>query len=385
MLEKINQAFSQGHQHQGFALLKEYVENHPNDQQQSYRLAVISEQLGTKEETEQAYVHCLKVASANVLSYLYAGCFWLNSGDIERGISILSLGHDLDANLINLQFNTSVAYETRARSHHADQVLRKHFTELHQKAVASFQSVENVSSAIWPQTHIESFDYKSSEQKPHLFYLPALKAQPYWPEVEQKWQSKVNEYFSKIKAEFLTITHDIKTLGEPYLHNVNLGPDFEQLVDSDNWTALHLFKNGLANEALISKLPNTKEFIETLPLYGLTESPFEVFFSVLKADQHIAPHFGLSNHSLTVHLPIIVPGDGHLTVAGKNQTWQEGKLVVFDDSFIHEAKNSSQQDRVVLIFSMWHPELTEQERLAIQESFKVRTQWLESRHHYLTV
>jgi aspartyl/asparaginyl beta-hydroxylase (cupin superfamily) len=36
--------------------------------------------------------------------------------------------------------------------------------------------------------------------------------------------------------------------------------------------------------------------------------------------------------------------------------------MIFDDTIEHEAWNDSQEDRVVLIFDIWRPELSERER-----------------------
>lgn len=108
-----------------------------------------------------------------------------------------------------------------------------------------------------------------------------------------------------------------------------------------------------------------------------------MFFSLLKAGQHIQPHFGQSNHSLTVHLPIIVPKGGYLTVANEIRAWQKGKVIIFDDSYIHEAINPSEEDRVVMIFSIWHPDLSIEEQRSILASFQARSQWLEARSQHL--
>ena len=89
-------------------------------------------------------------------------------------------------------------------------------------------------------------------------------------------------------------------------------------------------------------------------------------FSVLRPGTHIPPHTGVINGRLTVHLPLIVPPDcGALAVAGQAQPWQEGHCLVFDDSYVHEAWNKSAQTRVVLIFDVWNPALTEAEREAL--------------------
>ena len=41
---------------------------------------------------------------------------------------------------------------------------------------------------------------------------------------------------------------------------------------------------------------------------------------------------------------------------------EAGKLLVFDDTVEHEAWNSGSEDRIVLIFDIWRPELSEAER-----------------------
>jgi aspartate beta-hydroxylase len=49
-------------------------------------------------------------------------------------------------------------------------------------------------------------------------------------------------------------------------------------------------------------------------------------------------------------------------VAGQTVSLQEGRAVLFDDSFLHEAANSSASEpRVVLIVDVWHPDLSDEE------------------------
>jgi aspartate beta-hydroxylase len=67
------------------------------------------------------------------------------------------------------------------------------------------------------------------------------------------------------------------------------------------------------------------------------------------------------------HLPLIVPGDCALNVGGESHVWQEGRIVVFDDTYEHEAWNRSSEPRVVLIFDVWNPHLTEVERSAVAD------------------
>jgi aspartate beta-hydroxylase len=62
-----------------------------------------------------------------------------------------------------------------------------------------------------------------------------------------------------------------------------------------------------------------------------------------------------------------VPEDCALKVGGEIHVWREGRAVVFDDTYEHEAWNRSTETRVVLIFDMWNPHLTEAEQAAVTD------------------
>lgn len=384
MIDEINKLFSQNENQKALSLLREYVEHNSADAEQCYRLAVIEEQIGESKLAALAYDKALKIAPKNPIVYLYAGCFFLNIDQVDKGLSILSLGQDLDGRITMVHASEKTAYETRQRSYQADMALRNHFTHLHNQTVNNRRDMSNLQSSVWPQTHNAQMSYRFENQRPHLFYLPALKAKPIWNDDEFAWFDIIADKFSLLKEEFQLVKDIYDRKHSPYLDERYKIDGFEQLVGKDNWSALHLYKDGVPDNEVLAALPETANLLEQLPLYCLNDYPFEVFYSVLKGNQHIKPHFGLSNHSLTVHLPLIVPGNGYLRVAEKTHVWEEGKLVVFDDSFDHEAKNSSEKDRVVLIFSVWHPDLTEAEQDAIRKSFSVRQQWHENRNDYLS-
>jgi len=59
-----------------------------------------------------------------------------------------------------------------------------------------------------------------------------------------------------------------------------------------------------------------------------------------------------------------------LRVGNQTRDVVEGEMMIFDDSIEHEARNSSNQQRVVLIFDIWRPEITEQERTMLCSIFE---------------
>ncbi|MGF1461700.1 MAG: aspartyl/asparaginyl beta-hydroxylase domain-containing protein, partial [Maricaulaceae bacterium] len=101
-------------------------------------------------------------------------------------------------------------------------------------------------------------------------------------------------------------------------------------------------------------------------LPGLAPS---VLLSRIKRRMHISPQRGLTNARLLCHAPLVIPENCWIRVGNQVRTWTPGELLIFDDSVEHEAKNDSSETRLVLIFDIWRPELTEEERNFVRHLF----------------
>jgi len=89
------------------------------------------------------------------------------------------------------------------------------------------------------------------------------------------------------------------------------------------------------------------------------------YFSIMGPRTHVAPHCGFINARVRCHLALVVPDGGHMRVGSESRAWVEGKALLFDDSFEHEVWNDSPSGRVVLLFDVWHPDLTAVEKRAL--------------------
>lgn len=78
-------------------------------------------------------------------------------------------------------------------------------------------------------------------------------------------------------------------------------------------------------------------------------------FSYLPPHTHIKPHKGFSKMVIRVHLGLVIPDGCALRVGNITKKWEEGKLLIFDDSFEHEAWNESDKDRFVLMLDIPNP------------------------------
>jgi len=80
-------------------------------------------------------------------------------------------------------------------------------------------------------------------------------------------------------------------------------------------------------------------------------------YSYMNPHTHVLPHKGYSRMVLRCHIPLIVPDEElcALRVGDQIKHWKEGELIIFDDSFEHEAWNKSDNRRVVLMFDIPNP------------------------------
>lgn len=152
--------------------------------------------------------------------------------------------------------------------------------------------------------------------------------------------------FSMIKGELLALLE--KNKENQWLET------FPHYVDSDKtkaWKVFSFIFFGMKFPNNAALCPKTAELIYSIP------DIISCDYSFMKPNTHIQPHKGYSRMVLRCHLPLIVPAGHHcsLRVGDETREWEEGKLMIFDDSFEHEAWNKSDKDRVVLMFDIPNP------------------------------
>jgi len=201
-------------------------------------------------------------------------------------------------------------------------------------------------------------------QKPHAFYLPDMPYRPFYPNEELPWVKEVEAATDAIEAELSAFLATRAQAFAPYIHGgLELpGQTPDTLRDHDNWTAAFLIRDGVEDSEWSAACPTVSALMDTLPLTAIKGFSPSVLFSKLQPGARIDPHTGLLNCRLICHLPLVVPAGCGLRVGDDRRDVVRGEVWAFDDSINHEAWNNSADDRIVLIFDVWHPDLTEQER-----------------------
>ena len=93
---------------------------------------------------------------------------------------------------------------------------------------------------------------------------------------------------------------------------------------------------------------------------------------MLKAGAHIPPHTGVTNTRAIIHLPLVVPPGCEFRVGGETRAWREVEAFAVDDTIEHEADDRSEKSRLVLIFDVWKPHLSDRGLAVVTEFYALQ-------------
>jgi len=184
-----------------------------------------------------------------------------------------------------------------------------------------------------------------------------LRSRNFWDTSLFPWVKTLEDNYAIIKKEML----ENKQHFQPYRiieNNKYLkigGVDYcDSMSKKPGWMMLYLWHNGPVTMNL-QQCPKTAQLLQAIPYFRAT---FLCIFSALSQKTNIRKHFGPTNAVLRCHLAVYVPEPekSTITVGGETRHWEEGKAMIFDDSYEHFVTYQSDFTRVVLSFDIWHPD-----------------------------
>lgn len=191
-------------------------------------------------------------------------------------------------------------------------------------------------------------------QRPEVL-LPGLTAQPWWDRRQFPWIADLEAGYAAIREEF-------EAVGGLIPADAVRHPNSGNLAEAGDWNAYYFHLLGRSYPEHIARCPHTMKVLSEPD--GVADSGM-CYFSIMGPRTHVAPHCGFINARVRCHLGLVVPDGGRMRVADETRTWSEGRAIVFDDSFEHEVWNEAESGRAVLLFDVWHPELTTIEKRAL--------------------
>lgn len=208
-------------------------------------------------------------------------------------------------------------------------------------------------------------------QQPRYYYFPGLPQIQFYERKDFPWLDAIERATDEIRAELLDVLQDPAAF-TPYVQGAANRPHKEQagMLNNPAWSAFYLWKNGEVVTENAVRCPKTMQALRDAPLAHVPNRSPSILFSLLRPGARIPPHNGFVNTRLICHLPLIVPGKCRFRVGNDVRQWQTGKAWLFDDTIEHEAGNDSDQTRVILLFDVWRPELSEEERGLVTSLFE---------------
>jgi ornithine lipid ester-linked acyl 2-hydroxylase len=158
-----------------------------------------------------------------------------------------------------------------------------------------------------------------------------------------------------VEADWRKVRADLDALLPHAAHLPNfqdLSADQRHLTQDDCWKTFFFYAYGLRARSNCRRCPETAALLRRIP--GMKTA----FFSIFAPGKRLPPHRGPYKGVLRLHLALLVPEPREhcgLRVDGEVRHWEEGRLMIFDDTFEHEAWNESDGMRVVLFVDIVRP------------------------------
>jgi aspartyl/asparaginyl beta-hydroxylase (cupin superfamily) len=304
----------------------------------------------------------LALEPRNVRALLIKGDQLLDAGDVPSALSFYRAGMKsattagrLPADLIG-ELNRAQALCVRYAQDFED----------HIRAQLAGQGISDVSVSPRFARSLDIMHGKRDVfvQEPRHYYFPELPQVQFYERRLFPWLDAIEDATDDIRREAQAVLDDSAAFA-PY---VTVGSkerphgDARGMRDNPEWSAFFMMRDGELFPENAARCPKTMKALEHAPLSRAKGRMPSILFSLLRPGAHIPPHTGVVNVRLICHLPVITPENCALRVGNETRTWQQGKAWVFDDSINHEAWNRSDEPRVILLFDIWRPELSEDER-----------------------
>jgi aspartyl/asparaginyl beta-hydroxylase (cupin superfamily) len=363
-------ALREGRFHEARGIFEALIAGGANDPALLIALAIACRGDGLAERARQIVDQVISEDPQLVRAWILRGDLWADAGEVRYAVNAYQTALRMSADAADVpaeiaaELSRIEAY-CRQVSREVEQILER---ELNRDGPDS-----NIRSA--GARFAESLDLLFDRKKlylqaPKYYYFPGLAHTQFFERSAFPFLDQVEAATDAIRSELHGVMRDEGAF-QPYVTHDPRNPENDQqgMAGNPDWSAFYLWKDGAPVARNLERCPETAKAMEKIPLCDLPSRTPSVLFSRLRPGAHIPPHHGMVNTRLICHLPLIVPSGCRLRVGNETREWVEGKAWVFDDSIEHEAWNDSTETRVILLFEIWRPELSEAEKAAIRALF----------------
>lgn len=171
---------------------------------------------------------------------------------------------------------------------------------------------------------------------------------PVYDPADFAWAAPLAAQWRTIREELDALMPDRARM--PSFHEIL--SEVSTITQDDAWKTFFLVGAGMDCSGNAARCPNTMRVLEGIP--GVVTA----FFSILGPGKHIPAHRGAYNGLLRLHLGLRVPEPAsacRIRIGDQIRSWNEGELLIFDDTYNHEVWNDTNGWRVVLFVDFPRP------------------------------
>lgn len=162
------------------------------------------------------------------------------------------------------------------------------------------------------------------------------------------WVAHLEMHWQKIRQELDNV---LETL--PQLPNFqDISTDQSSITQDDRWKTYFFYAYGYKAKKNCARCPETTRLIEQIP--GMKTAFFSILLPHKQIPEHRGPYKGVLRYHLALKIPESDRGCG-IRVGNEVHFWQEGRSLIFDDTFPHEAWNHTDDVRVILFLDFVRP------------------------------
>lgn len=158
---------------------------------------------------------------------------------------------------------------------------------------------------------------------------------------------ELEDNFPAIQAEL----KDILKRYDDFAPFQSISPDQAYISNDDKWR-MFFFKAAGVNFGR-----NQNFAPKTFEILNKHKDVISAYISVLGPRKMLMPHEGPWSGILRMHLGVVIPGNKECTLVngGEKYHWEEGKVVLFDDTYEHIAVNETDEIRAILFLDVMRP------------------------------
>lgn len=374
-----------------FGTCLEYVEDERREHDVQMKLGDALAKSGDWVKASEAYIRASKLEDSSGLAAANAGAALLNIGDAKEALRHLERaresGRDEFAHLALARAEIgdidgaldAIAHVDESSLEFAAMLLDKHvdlavhaLERVVDKDSSTYYRLSRLFSRIGEGSRAAEIRKRAVDenvwvdewQQPAYFVVePSISPPAPWIDPSQ---SSLASLAKTIENEVYPVAAAASTFGNYSFDDENIA------IEKTSWTQRVLASNGQwidGGELSLLLKSVLGRWFEKLPKGS-------IMISVLKPGAELVPHCGPSNHRLRIHLVLRGSENSTLTVGdpadprSTRSHFPDGKILVFDDSYLHSATNRGLSDRVVLLIDVWHPALDdERSRDRVREHF----------------